>query len=194
LRDALRDKWRIKAIEMEGAGVADAAWTLERDYFIVRGISDYADSNKNDLWQPYAQIVAAAYVRALLGTLPSLHVVERRANRRRRIVWSTLGILAVVLTFMFARDGLWHWPTRGSNSERPRFQVYISSKHLPVRIYCDGQVRALDQTTPFTTIDVTQGDHWVEATSSAFRCRRMATVSAEQPVATVEIPSDCRDY
>ncbi|MEW5801751.1 MAG: 5'-methylthioadenosine/S-adenosylhomocysteine nucleosidase, partial [bacterium] len=57
-RDMLRDKYGVKAIEMEASGVADAAWTQERGYLIIRGICDYCDSNKNDLWQLYAAIVA----------------------------------------------------------------------------------------------------------------------------------------
>src|SRR5262249_43229117 len=63
-RDALRDQFGAKAIEMETAGLADAAWIQEIGYLGVRGICDYCDGNKNDLWQPYAAMAAAAYVRA----------------------------------------------------------------------------------------------------------------------------------
>ena len=38
--------------------------------FFLRGICDYCDANKNDLWQPYAALAAAAYVRALLESMP----------------------------------------------------------------------------------------------------------------------------
>ena len=38
----------------------------DRGYLIVRGICDYCDENKNDLWQKYSAVVSAAYVRALL--------------------------------------------------------------------------------------------------------------------------------
>jgi nucleoside phosphorylase len=65
-RDALREKFEVRAIEMEGAGVAQAAWELNRSYFIVRGICDYCDEHKNKVWQAYAAIAAAAYARALL--------------------------------------------------------------------------------------------------------------------------------
>lgn len=69
-RDRLRKEFKAKAVEMEGAGLADATWTLERGYFIVRGICDYCDSNKNDLWQQYAAMAAASVTIALLQELP----------------------------------------------------------------------------------------------------------------------------
>jgi hypothetical protein len=58
------------AVEMEGSGVADATWDLSAGYFIIRGICDYCDANKTDIWQDYAAIVAAGYTRALLESLP----------------------------------------------------------------------------------------------------------------------------
>jgi nucleoside phosphorylase len=69
-RDELRDRFKVKAIEMEGAGIADAAWSLEKKYLIIRGICDYCDENKNDAWQAYAAVVAAAYMRALIESIP----------------------------------------------------------------------------------------------------------------------------
>ncbi len=69
-RDELRDKFGAKAIEMETAGLADAAWVRGVGYVGVRGICDYCDANKNDTWQPYAALAAAAYVRALLESIP----------------------------------------------------------------------------------------------------------------------------
>ncbi|NES21332.1 MAG: hypothetical protein F6K41_20970 [Symploca sp. SIO3E6] len=70
-RDELRDKFGVKAVEMEGSGIADATWNYEIGYLVVRGICDYCDSNKNDDWQPYAAAVAAAYTRALLESMPA---------------------------------------------------------------------------------------------------------------------------
>jgi nucleoside phosphorylase len=69
-RDALRDEHGAKAVEMEGSGVQDATWTHGVGYLVVRGICDYCDRNKNDDWQKYAAMAAAAYVRALLETMP----------------------------------------------------------------------------------------------------------------------------
>lgn len=69
-RDQLRDKFGVKAIEMEGSGIADATWNYEVGYLVVRGICDYCDSKKNDDWQSYAAAVAAAYTIALLESIP----------------------------------------------------------------------------------------------------------------------------
>lgn len=62
-RDILRDGLGILAIEMEGSGISDASGGK---YLVVRGICDYCDTHKNDVWQPYAAIVAAAYARSLV--------------------------------------------------------------------------------------------------------------------------------
>lgn len=70
-RDQLRDRFGVKAVEMEGSGIADAAWTVEVQYLVVRGICDYCDMNKGDDWQLYAAVVAAAYTRALLEATPA---------------------------------------------------------------------------------------------------------------------------
>ncbi|MBK8964253.1 MAG: hypothetical protein IPM75_14625 [Candidatus Competibacteraceae bacterium] len=56
LRNELRDRHGVRAIEMEGSGTADAAWSAGRDYLVVRGICDYCDDYKNDLWHAYAGI------------------------------------------------------------------------------------------------------------------------------------------
>jgi len=69
-RDALRDRYGVKAVEMEASGIVDATWTHGIGYLVVRGICDYCDANKNDVWQRYAAIAAAAYVRALLESMP----------------------------------------------------------------------------------------------------------------------------
>ncbi|MEN3613727.1 hypothetical protein AAH979_29780 [Plantactinospora sp. ZYX-F-223] len=67
-RDALAGRHQIRAVEMEGSGVAVAADLHERQWFMVRGVADYCDNRtKNDVWHPYAALGAAAYVRALLA-------------------------------------------------------------------------------------------------------------------------------
>lgn len=68
-RDYLGDTFGVKAVEMEGAGIADAAWDAElAGYFVIRGICDYCDENKGDVWQPAAALAAAAFTRAILGS------------------------------------------------------------------------------------------------------------------------------
>jgi len=69
VRDMLRDRYGVRAIEMEGSGIADATWALEVGYMVIRGICDYGDETKSDVWQPYAAVVASAYTRCLLGSI-----------------------------------------------------------------------------------------------------------------------------
>ncbi|KAH9239089.1 hypothetical protein K456DRAFT_1860934 [Colletotrichum gloeosporioides 23] len=65
LRDALAQQHELLCFEMEGAGaIADFPC------LIVRGISDYCDSHKNDKWHGYAAAAAAAYARQLFFHLP----------------------------------------------------------------------------------------------------------------------------
>ncbi|WP_425411941.1 hypothetical protein [Methylomicrobium agile] len=79
-RDQLRDKHGVRAIEMEGSGTADASWSAGREYIVIRGICDYCDEQKNDIWQNHAALVAAAYARSLIENL-SYHPPRQRADR-----------------------------------------------------------------------------------------------------------------
>lgn len=69
-REALRTKHGFKAIEMEGAGVAEVCHSKNLQYLVVRGTCDYCNGKKNDLWQPYAAVIAACFCRSILETLP----------------------------------------------------------------------------------------------------------------------------
>ena len=42
-RDALREQFGVKAVEMEGSGIADATWVGDTGYLVVREICDYCD-------------------------------------------------------------------------------------------------------------------------------------------------------
>lgn len=75
-RDRMRDKFKIRAFEMEGSGIADATWGLDAGYLAIRGVCDYCDSAKNDTWQNHAAVTAATYMRALLESLPALQQPE----------------------------------------------------------------------------------------------------------------------
>lgn len=57
---------QVLCFEMEAAGLMNDFPCL-----VVRGISDYCDSHKNDGWQRYAAASAAAYTRELLLLIPS---------------------------------------------------------------------------------------------------------------------------
>jgi nucleoside phosphorylase len=69
-RNDLRDKYRARAVEMEAGGMQNAAWAHDKSVMIIRGICDYCDAKKNDVWQMYAAAVAAAYTRSLVLSLP----------------------------------------------------------------------------------------------------------------------------
>ncbi|KAK6518997.1 hypothetical protein TWF281_003688 [Arthrobotrys megalospora] len=60
-RDRIAQKYGVLCFEMEAAGVMNT-----HDCLVVRGICDYSDSRKNDIWQEYAAATAAAYVKHLL--------------------------------------------------------------------------------------------------------------------------------
>ncbi|MDQ3706136.1 MAG: 5'-methylthioadenosine/S-adenosylhomocysteine nucleosidase [Chloroflexota bacterium] len=73
-----RSAWpRLVGVEMEAGGAASAV--LQRDnppgFFMVRGVSDLADEEKNSPrisgWRPYATDIAAAYAVALLQSGPT---------------------------------------------------------------------------------------------------------------------------
>lgn len=69
-RNQLRDQFNVRAVEMEASGLQNAAWAQGKDVFVVRGICDYCDQHKNDDWQNYAALAAAAYARALIEEMP----------------------------------------------------------------------------------------------------------------------------
>lgn len=73
-RDALRDRDGIRALEMEGCGIADASWFANIGYLVVRGTCDYCNSTKNDDWHYYAALIAAAYTRTVIEYLHPIAV------------------------------------------------------------------------------------------------------------------------
>jgi nucleoside phosphorylase len=139
LRERLRQKFRAKAVEMEAAGVADATWLQHAGYFVVRGICDYCDAYKNDDWQQYAAIVAAAYTRGLLertraesdpqassrrDPLPEYEVIpqtlrialeaaapEGRARAYSEVINETLGECRAAIAPNKEDDQQAYWPT-----------------------------------------------------------------------------------
>ncbi|KAL4953549.1 nucleoside phosphorylase domain-containing protein [Aspergillus filifer] len=60
-RDRIAKLHSILAFEMEGAG----AWD-ELPCIVIKGVSDYADSHKNNKWQDFAAATAASTMKALL--------------------------------------------------------------------------------------------------------------------------------
>ncbi|OQV00398.1 hypothetical protein CLAIMM_05895 isoform 2 [Cladophialophora immunda] len=70
-RDRLGREFGAKCVEMEAAGLMN-----DFPYIIVRGICDYADSKKNDVWQEYAAVTAAGFAKELLATIKPAAVIS----------------------------------------------------------------------------------------------------------------------
>ncbi|KAJ0424773.1 hypothetical protein BJY00DRAFT_221205 [Aspergillus carlsbadensis] len=70
-RDRLKHDLDVLCFEMEAAGLVDDFPCL-----VIRGISDYADSHKNDMWRYYAAATAAAYAKELLNSMPVDRVTD----------------------------------------------------------------------------------------------------------------------
>jgi nucleoside phosphorylase len=65
-RDHLAETEGVLCFEMEAAGLMDRFPCV-----VIRGISDYSDTHKNDQWQGYAAASAAAYAKELLCVIPA---------------------------------------------------------------------------------------------------------------------------
>lgn len=178
-RDELRDRFGVKAIEMEGSGIADATWNHESGYLVVRGICDYCDPNKNDEWQAYAAIVAAAYARALIESIPT-EPDGRNGKKIRTFFYAATSL--VVLSLIGVAAYL--------SSPNPQYQLYVRSKTLPVDIYCDGRYhKTLNNDAPATTIDLGEGEHIVVAKQGTFHHQEQIFLSTDRPSYTVIIPA-----
>jgi nucleoside phosphorylase len=66
-----RDLGGVLCFEMEAAGLMNNFPCL-----VIRGISDYSDSHKNDGWQRYAAAAAAAFAKELLNHLAPTKVAQ----------------------------------------------------------------------------------------------------------------------
>lgn len=62
LKDTIGQKYSVLCFQMEAAGVMNHAPCL-----VIRGICDYADSHRNDIWQEYAAATAASYAKLFLS-------------------------------------------------------------------------------------------------------------------------------
>ncbi|KAI1414950.1 hypothetical protein F5Y13DRAFT_178439 [Hypoxylon sp. FL1857] len=76
LRDRLAREKGVLCFEMEAAGLMNHFKCL-----VIRGICDYSDSHKNESWQGYAAMAAAAYAKDLLNTIaPNKVEAEKKMN------------------------------------------------------------------------------------------------------------------
>ena len=76
IRDRLAEEKGVLCFEMEAAGLMNQFKCL-----VIRGICDYSDSHKNEAWQGYAAMVAAAYTKQLLNRIPPTKVAAERKLR-----------------------------------------------------------------------------------------------------------------
>ena len=65
-RDQLARRYGIRGVEMEASGLAVGANLRGVPWFVVRGVADYCDDRKNDVWDDYASLTSAAFVAVLL--------------------------------------------------------------------------------------------------------------------------------
>jgi nucleoside phosphorylase len=65
VRDRLGKEFKAKCVEMEAAGLMNDFPCL-----VIRGVYDYADAHKNDVWHRYAATTAAAYAKEFLSIVP----------------------------------------------------------------------------------------------------------------------------
>ncbi len=185
-RDELRDKFGVKAVEMEGAGIADATWNREIGYLVVRGVCDYCDMNKGDDWQACAAINAAAYTRALIESISVQPVSKRK----------TLTRLALVLVFLIAIIAVSSfWKFHPGQQLAPLYQVYVRSEQLPVKIFCDNYYRqTLNSSTPATTLDLEEGEHIISARWAEFKYEKRISLSREKSPYVVVIPRKLKAF
>ncbi|RBR06161.1 uncharacterized protein FIESC28_11176 [Fusarium coffeatum] len=73
IRDKLSSENGVICFEMEAAGLVNTFPCA-----VIRGICDYADTHKNDEWQEYAAMTAAAYAKELLSQVSVTRIEEER--------------------------------------------------------------------------------------------------------------------
>lgn len=73
-RDELARDKGVLCFEMEASGLMNHFPCL-----VIRGICDYSDTHKNDAWQGYAAMTAAAYAKDVLGQISQNKVEAERA-------------------------------------------------------------------------------------------------------------------
>ncbi|KAF5613029.1 heterokaryon incompatibility protein het-E-1, partial [Fusarium tjaetaba] len=74
IRDKLAREEGVLCFEMEAAGLMNHFPCL-----IIRGICDYSDTHKNDEWQEFAAMTAAAYAKELLQKIPPTKIQKEKS-------------------------------------------------------------------------------------------------------------------
>ncbi|KAB5515652.1 hypothetical protein GE09DRAFT_1045767 [Coniochaeta sp. 2T2.1] len=113
LRDRLAEEGLL-CFEMEAAGAL-----ADFPCIVIRGISDYCDSHKNDQWHGYAAAAAAAYARQLFFHMP-VDEVERIPEAAKAVCSYPLHELAPVAAFVqrpILRDAIREQLTRAAGEQ-----------------------------------------------------------------------------
>lgn len=125
-RDALRDRFGVKAVEMESSGLADASWLAGVGYIAVRGTCDYCNTCKDDVWHNYAAAIAASFTKTLLERMPSSKTRRPTVNDNTQ----NQARLANVL-----ENSVSPWELRPSNTnEKPLAEQHTNSTPLDQKI------------------------------------------------------------
>ncbi|KAL4786820.1 nucleoside phosphorylase domain-containing protein [Aspergillus varians] len=66
-RDTLIQNHKALCVEMEAAGLMNTTFQC----LVIRGISNYADEYKNDIWTSYAAAAAAQFAKDLVSNIPT---------------------------------------------------------------------------------------------------------------------------
>jgi nucleoside phosphorylase len=85
-RDRIAKAEKVIAFEMEAAGVWDQLPTL-----IVKGVSDYADCHKNDMWREFASASAWACTKAVIEKWEKQIIKEQFESQVRALFCNSLG-------------------------------------------------------------------------------------------------------
>ncbi len=145
-----RELDNVLCFEMEAAGLMDNFPCL-----VIRGISDYADSHKNDRWQPYAAATAAAYAKQLLMATPKADV-EKEVPVERLLPaahWSHVGNSTPMSSSPWGAQ----WAQGPTGHHQPGYfdpnqgsipqGIPPATYHMPAQSYRSGD-RALMQPSP----------------------------------------------
>ncbi|RPA77628.1 purine and uridine phosphorylase [Ascobolus immersus RN42] len=80
MRDRIKADLNALCVEMEAAGVLLSELPCQ----VIRGVCDYTDTHKNDNWQSYAAIAAAAYASIVLSVMATIRVPSGSRSRAQR--------------------------------------------------------------------------------------------------------------
>jgi WD40 repeat protein len=134
----VRDEWaksnyRIMAFEMEGGGIATTANRFDKGYILIRGVSDTSDGTRNDdVLQPYASRVAAAFLAALFELIPGEHEPSELISEEPGKVSRKKGLFIDWGELRKEKDRI----LRGRTKELEELNQCITSKHCRVVAIC----------------------------------------------------------